>query len=190
MLPFPLPFRRVVRASVHALFLALTKQYRARLFSRKRAKLLQALDENVAVAYGTCALVHINGETPQNTFVRIQTPHEQYFAIGTEFEETAQLVQRTFDKPRDGKKFLMSLERLPYHALGTQTRRLVADATRQMPDWITPPAWIPADFGWTDPLKMSSTKMLRLCHLALEQIFEPNFCGRVHFFEGRIIFQD
>ncbi|KAF0699166.1 Aste57867_10262 [Aphanomyces stellatus] len=93
-LPIPVPLFRLARYVRSVDFLCHRGKSHARTISRKRFRLLIALQEFVEVAHGTCALVHINDHRPDQSFVRIQRPQEQYFAMVQEFDETAEIVQR------------------------------------------------------------------------------------------------
>ncbi|KAF0719486.1 hypothetical protein AaE_010450 [Aphanomyces astaci] len=187
--PFPMPIHQVVKALPRAQFLTQEKAPHTRTISR-----IKALEEFVGVAHGTCTVSTLDilrhtEDMPEKTFVRVERPQERYFVTGSVFESVAQSMQDLFDKPRNAKDILMSLESLPVRRLLQQTRRLVSEATNgSNVDWINRPTWLPPEFEWTSPEHMTKTNLLELSHMCLEQIFSPNYCGPVQFANGRVEF--
>ncbi|KAG9414429.1 hypothetical protein AC1031_013787 [Aphanomyces cochlioides] len=167
-IPFPIPIHQILRVVNHEHVFTFNKAPHSRLISRKRAKLLKALTE-----YSLVAHVHVNGQTPSKSFVRVEKPQEHRFLSGEEFDDVASFLHERLEKPRDATKLLLSLQQNSQRYLVKYAHQLVAEVEQSSSaDWANRPPWVPSDIEWCDPL---------------QQIYSPNFCGPVEFNNGRVI---
>ncbi|KAG9399767.1 hypothetical protein AC1031_011645 [Aphanomyces cochlioides] len=84
VLKYRIPVHQILRVVNHDHVFSFERAPHARLISRKRTKLLKALQE-----YSLVAHVHINGQAPNKSFARVERPQERYFLSGEEFEDIA-----------------------------------------------------------------------------------------------------
>ncbi|KAH9109196.1 hypothetical protein AeMF1_015703 [Aphanomyces euteiches] len=148
-IPFPIPVHQILRVVNHEHVFSFERAPHSRLISRKKTKLLKALQE-----YSLVAHVHINGQAPNKSFARVERPQERYFQSGEEFDDIVSFVQQRLDKPRDATKLLLSLEVQSQRSLVQYTRQLVAEAQQgASADWIHRPLWVPAYVKWCDPVR-------------------------------------